>query len=141
MRSPFIEIQFNRKRQANLRASKIDERALDDFIEDMTGDGCLGLLKWARHHAPHLLRILMVSFLNGQAPASDLQAFDHQCSSRSGLQTMREIRPAATAALRTAEREYISRIVSESRTLSEAACKLGISGSTLWRKRKLYGLG
>jgi transcriptional regulator with PAS, ATPase and Fis domain len=38
------------------------------------------------------------------------------------------------------ERELIARVIEESRTLREAASRLGIAGTTLWRKRKLYGL-
>lgn len=141
MRSPSGEIQLNHMQEVDAKAKKVEQHALDDFIERMTGDGCLQLLKWARCYAPHLLRMLMVSFLTGQAPGSDLKAIGDQSSSPSGSPAKREIRSQETATLRTAEREHIARVISHSRTLSEAASKLGISSSTLWRKRKLYRLG
>ncbi|HUY19878.1 MAG TPA: sigma-54 dependent transcriptional regulator [Candidatus Binataceae bacterium] len=49
--------------------------------------------------------------------------------------------PAATAAsLETKEREHIVRVLAESPTLEEAAAVLGINVTTLWRKRKRYGI-
>ena len=39
------------------------------------------------------------------------------------------------------EREYITRIVADSATLDQAASRPGINLSTLWRKRKRWGLG
>jgi two-component system, NtrC family, response regulator AlgB len=38
------------------------------------------------------------------------------------------------------EREYILRVLAESRTLDEAAAILGINVTTLWRKRKRWGI-
>jgi two-component system, NtrC family, response regulator AlgB len=38
------------------------------------------------------------------------------------------------------EREHIARVLENSRTLEDAAMKLGINASTLWRKRKRYKL-
>jgi two-component system, NtrC family, response regulator AlgB len=38
------------------------------------------------------------------------------------------------------EREHIARVLANSRTLEDAAMKLGINASTLWRKRKRYKL-
>jgi len=41
---------------------------------------------------------------------------------------------------RLKEREYIMRVRAESRTLDEAAAILGINVTTLWRKRKRWGI-
>jgi two-component system, NtrC family, response regulator AlgB len=44
------------------------------------------------------------------------------------------------ASLEAMEREHIARVLSESATLEEAAATLGINVTTLWRKRKRYGI-
>src|SRR5262245_44271380 len=54
--------------------------------------------------------------------------------------------PAAKAAaepassLEDVERQHIERVLTESTTLEEAAARLGINPTTLWRKRKRYGI-
>ncbi len=45
-----------------------------------------------------------------------------------------------SASLEEVEREHIARVLSESATLDEAAATLGINATTLWRKRKRYGI-
>ncbi len=45
-----------------------------------------------------------------------------------------------SASLDDIEREHIMRVIAESPTLESAANKLGINVSTLWRRRKRYGL-
>jgi NtrC-family two-component system response regulator AlgB len=47
---------------------------------------------------------------------------------------------APSASLDDIEREHIIRVMAESPTLEGAAHKLGINVSTLWRRRKRYGL-
>lgn len=47
---------------------------------------------------------------------------------------------SASASLEEIERDHISRVLSESPTLEDAAQALGINVSTLWRKRKRYKL-
>jgi NtrC-family two-component system response regulator AlgB len=44
------------------------------------------------------------------------------------------------ASLEEMEREHIRRVLSETATLDEAAAALGINVTTLWRKRKRYGI-
>jgi len=52
--------------------------------------------------------------------------------------------PAAAApppsSLDELEREHVQRVMAESATLEEAAARLGINPTTLWRKRKRWGL-
>ncbi|HLI79060.1 MAG TPA: sigma-54 dependent transcriptional regulator [Candidatus Binataceae bacterium] len=45
-----------------------------------------------------------------------------------------------SASLEEMEREHIARVLAESTTLDEAAATLGINATTLWRKRKRYGI-
>jgi len=47
---------------------------------------------------------------------------------------------APSESLERIEREHIVRVLSASTTLEEAADTLGINVTTLWRKRKLYGI-
>jgi DNA-binding NtrC family response regulator len=42
--------------------------------------------------------------------------------------------------LEDVERHHIERVLADSATLEEAAARLGISSTTLWRKRKRYGI-
>jgi NtrC-family two-component system response regulator AlgB len=43
--------------------------------------------------------------------------------------------------LEEVERRHIEQVLGESATLEEAAARLGVNVTTLWRKRKRYGLG
>jgi NtrC-family two-component system response regulator AlgB len=45
-----------------------------------------------------------------------------------------------SASLEELEREHITRVLSETPTLDEAAATLGINATTLWRKRRRYGI-
>ncbi len=45
-----------------------------------------------------------------------------------------------SASLEEMEREHIARVLAESTTLDEAAVTLGINATTLWRKRRRYGI-
>ena len=45
-----------------------------------------------------------------------------------------------SASLEDVEREHIAHVLTESATLDEAAATLGINVTTLWRKRKRYGI-
>ncbi len=46
--------------------------------------------------------------------------------------------PATTESLEDVERRHIERVLAESSTLDEAAARLGVDVTTLWRKRKRY---
>jgi len=48
--------------------------------------------------------------------------------------------PVGAVPLRELERRHIERVVAESRTLEEAAVRLGVNATTLWRRRKRYGM-
>jgi NtrC-family two-component system response regulator AlgB len=49
--------------------------------------------------------------------------------------------PVALAeSLDAVERRHIEQVLADSRTLEEAAARLGIDVTTLWRKRKRYGI-
>jgi two-component system, NtrC family, response regulator AlgB len=47
---------------------------------------------------------------------------------------------AAAGSLEEVERAHVQRVLAESATLEEAATRLGINATTLWRKRKRWGL-
>jgi len=86
-------------------------------VEHLTETGCLTLVQWARREAPELLHALMKAFIT-----------EHPST-------------GGSAKLRDIEREHIKRVLAASRTVHEAAEKLGINDATLWRKRKRYKLG
>jgi len=57
-----------------------------------------------------------------------------------GVTTNAAAAAAAAASLEKIEREHIMRVLAQSATLDEAAATLGINVTTLWRKRKRYGI-
>lgn len=81
----------------------------------------------------------MISFLTAQASQSNVKKAVRQYKYR-GDSRSDSSEPRKTTTLRESERELIARVLSESKTLTEAASKLGIADSTLWRKRKRYRL-
>src|SRR5262249_39334633 len=48
--------------------------------------------------------------------------------------------PMNALSLEELERQHIERVLASSETLEEAATRLGINPTTLWRKRKRYSL-
>ena len=48
--------------------------------------------------------------------------------------------PPTDLSLEELERRHIQQVLGDSTTLEEAAARLGINATTLWRKRKRYGL-
>src|SRR5262249_50870243 len=47
---------------------------------------------------------------------------------------------APQGSLEDVERQHVRRVLAESATLEEAAARLGINPTTLWRKRRRWGL-
>jgi hypothetical protein len=119
--------------------SDVDERALDQFLERLNDVGCLTLLQWAKRHTPDLLHTLIVSFLT-RASVSELRKTADQCLLSETQPVTGATTSSKAATLRAIERQHIARVIAESRTLGEAASRLGVAGTTLWRKRKLYDL-
>jgi NtrC-family two-component system response regulator AlgB len=48
--------------------------------------------------------------------------------------------PVTALSLEELERHHIQQVLADSSTLEDAAARLGIDPTTLWRKRKRYGL-
>jgi hypothetical protein len=119
--------------------SDVDERALDRFLERLSDGGRSTLLEWARRHTPDVLHTLIVSFLT-RASVSELRKTVDQCSLPETSPVPGATTSSKDATLRAIEQQHIARVIAESPTLGEAASRLGVSGSTLWRKRKLYDL-
>jgi DNA-binding NtrC family response regulator len=51
-----------------------------------------------------------------------------------------QVAPAAPLSLEDMERRHIEQVLADAGTLEEAAARLGINATTLWRKRKRYGI-
>ena len=116
-----------------------DERALDRFLGRLSGEGCMTLLLWARRHTPDLLHEMIVSFLT-RASGSELKETTAQFSLPESSPVTAATTKPPVVTLREIERQHIARVIAESPTLEEAASRLGVTSSALWRKRKLYGL-
>jgi DNA-binding NtrC family response regulator len=119
--------------------SEVDKRGLDRFLGRLSGEGCMTLLLWARRRMPDLLHEMIVSFLT-RASSSELKGTAAQFSlPETSSATAAPTKPPVET-LRAIERQHIARVIAESPTLEEAASRLGVTSSALWRKRKLYGL-
>ncbi len=112
----------------------IDEPGLEYVLGHLTDVGFATLLEWARREAPALLRTLMISYIAGQAPP-DASIAD---SAHPNLPGENPASGVSNKTLRRLQQEHITRVVSESKTLSEAAARLGIHSTTLWRKLRHY---
>lgn len=140
MRHPSDDnIEFGHAPGCDFDISEFDERALDRFLERLSDVGRSTLLEWVRQHAPDLLHILIVSFLT-RASVSELRKTVDKYSLRETSPATGASTSSKAATLRAIERQHIASVIAESPTLSEAASRLGVAGSTLWRKRKLYDL-
>jgi transcriptional regulator with PAS, ATPase and Fis domain len=117
------------------------ERAREDLAETEY----LNLIRWAVRKAPELLRVLRIAYLFGQDSSSpeDKAAGAGYRLFRRAPRAPRAPAPyvhSSSEKLEDIEREHISRVLKESPSVVEAARRLGINYSTLWRKRKRYKL-
>jgi Bacterial regulatory protein, Fis family len=131
--------EFGRAPGCDSDISDVDESALDRFLERLSDVGGSTIFHWARRHAPDLLATLIVSFLT-RASVSELRKAVDKYSLRETSPATGGTRSSKAATLRAIERQHIARVIAESRTLGEAASRLGVAGTTLWRKRKLFDL-
>jgi hypothetical protein len=131
--------EFGCEPSCDSESSDVDEGALDRFLERLSDVGRSTLLQWARRHMPDVLHTLIVSFLT-RASVSELKKTVDQCSLPETSPVPSTTTSSKDATLREIEQQHITRVIAESPTLGEAASRLGVSCSTLWRKRKLYDL-
>jgi DNA-binding NtrC family response regulator len=118
------------------------DTAMERAREDLAEREYLHLIRWAVRKAPELMRVLRIAYLFGQDAATP-----EEKAAGAGFRLFRSSsRPATARAepvsekLEDIEREHISRVLRESSSVVEAARRLGINYSTLWRKRKRYQL-
>jgi transcriptional regulator of acetoin/glycerol metabolism len=122
-------------------AGPLPDLAMERAREDLAEREYLNLIRWAVRKAPDLLRILRIAYLFAQdSPAtSEVLAKIGDKREASGCSRFFRRQPRAdvqllSEKLEDVEREHIRRILTESATVLEAALKLGIDNSTLWRK-------
>jgi len=120
---------------------------IDFAVDSGTGPSevmCIRLLRWAGREAPELLEVLVTAYMTANRQKL-LMAWngagntaDFECRARvaGGVRTGN----APPAKLDELEKLHIAQVLSESGTLREAAARLGINQTTLWRKRKRYSL-
>jgi transcriptional regulator with PAS, ATPase and Fis domain len=117
----------------SLRAST---HPLDSVPATLTDNECVTLARWARGAVPGLMHLLRAAYLAGQNESLTTQTGGFELPVKPGSGPLEQASPT----LRELEREHLERVLTESRTVEEAAQKLGIAASTLWRKRKRYNL-
>jgi DNA-binding NtrC family response regulator len=126
--------------------------AFDVVITDvrMAGMDGLALLKEIKRRAPETVVVLMTAYptVPESVAAMRAGAYDYLVKPF-GLDQIRLLLKRALAAPRHAvqsesleesERHQIEQAIAKSFTLEEAAARLGINITTLWRKRKRYHL-
>jgi hypothetical protein len=120
----------------------IPDVAMDRAREDLAEREYLNLIHWAVSKAPELLRVLRIAYLFGQDSSSS-GGTAAGATSRIFRRSPRPPTPDVQAPyekLEDLEREHIRRVLEESPSVVEAARRLGIHNTTLWRKRKRYNL-
>jgi hypothetical protein len=131
---------------AEPESRSLDEIERDTGIPPVKSDSDddrenLRLIRWARREAPELLEILKSAYLTGARalPALLTAAYNRIVKPP---RTVPDSAPPSDASLklRDVEREHLRKVLADSRTVAEAARRLGIDTATLWRKRKRYRL-
>lgn len=112
--------------------------ALENLLDYLSDSECLTVLQWAKRCAPHLLRRLMVCYFESKRSEVLFEPCDRNPPVVEGSPTAVGSASPESVTLEAAEREHITRVLSESKNLTEAAAKLGIHSTTLWRKLKRY---
>jgi hypothetical protein len=105
---------------------------------------CIRLLRWAGREAPELLEGLVIAYMTANrrkllmacGDTAGTTDFERRARLRPGARNGR----AQAGKLDELEKRHIAQVLSESGTLREAAARLGINQTTLWRKRKRYSL-
>jgi NtrC-family two-component system response regulator AlgB len=118
-------------RQASLKAHRAEFRLSPEAAEAFANYRWPGNVRELRNALEHAIALARTEILT----LSDLPDSFYRSASSMFLRS-----PRGTA-LRDREREYILRVMGESPTLAAAAATLGIDTTTLWRKRKRYGIG
>lgn len=116
---------------------QIPDAAMERAREDQAEREYLNLIRWAVRKAPDLLRNLRIAYLFGQHASPEGSASERFPRSSA---VARSDAPSPSETLKDIEREHIRRVLKESANVVEAARRLGINCSTLWRKRKRYNL-
>lgn len=135
MRTVSQDLEPGLTKQRDQQPNGVADPELERYLEHLTDAGLTTLLEWAKRHAPDLLRTLMISYIGGQSsnrPREEL-SFGYSAEAHS-----RKAKAPSTKTLRVLQQEHVIRVVSQSRTLAEAAARLGIHSTTLWRKLKHY---
>jgi len=117
-------------REVSLKANRAALRLSPEVAEAFANyrwPGNVRELRNALEHATALVRTETITL-------SDLPDCFYRTASSMFLPS------SSGAALKDREREYIVRVMAESPTLASAAATLGIDTTTLWRKRKRYGI-
>ncbi len=120
---------------------------IDLAVDSGTGPSeamCIRLLRWAGREAPELLEVLVTAYMTANRQklliawngARNTTGFECRARVAGGVRTG----DAPPAKLNEVEKLHIARVLAESGTLREAAARLGITQTTLWRKRKRYSL-
>jgi NtrC-family two-component system response regulator AlgB len=125
---PFAEWMLKRMSSAASQRELVLSPAASEALVSYRWPGNVRELHNALEHAAALSRTHTITF-------DDLP--DSVRHPASGM----FVRRAHGTRLKDFEREHILRVLGESSTLEQAAATLGINVTTLWRKRRYYGIG
>jgi len=120
----------------------VPDGAMERAREDLAEREYLNLIRWAVRKAPELLRVLRIAYLFGQdspSPEDKAAGAGYRLFRRAPRAPAPYVQ-SSSEKLEDIEREHISKVLKESPSVVEAARRLGINYSTLWRKRKRYKL-